>query len=258
MSRELELRDIFQIIRKRIWLIILIIILVSSLVGAYSVFIKQPVFEASTKIVVNQTPGQTTVSQLNLNEINTNIQMINTYKEIIKTPAILEQVVASYPKFQITADALSSKVNVSSVNNTQVMTVVVRDQSYVKAAEMANAISRVFETEIQKIFNVQNVSILNEAKTEPAVRPSPVEPNIVLNMAIGFILSLMIGIGLAFVLEYLDDTIKSEEDVRAFLDVPTLAMITRVSEEDMQSSKSSRNTNVLPRKGENDNVTIAK
>ena len=60
---------------------------------------------------------------------------------------------------------------------------------------------------------MQNVSILNEAKTEPTVRPQPVEPNIVLNLAIGFILSLVMGLGIAFVLEYLDDTIKTEEDV---------------------------------------------
>lgn len=257
MSRELELRDYFRIVRKRIWLIVLIVVLVCSLVGAYSIFMKKPVFEASTKIVVNQTPNQAAANQLDLNQINTNIQLINTYKEVIKTPAILDEVVANYPDFQLTTEALSKKINVSSVNNTQVMTVVVRDTSYVKAAEIANAISKVFQKEIPSIFNVQNVSILNEAKTEPTVRPQPVEPNIVLNLAIGFILSLMMGLGISFVLEYLDDTIKSEEDVREFLDIPTLAMITRVSDEDKKSSKSTLEAGALS-KGGNNNVTIAK
>lgn len=257
MSRELELRDYLRIVRKRIWLIVLIVVLVCSLVGAYSIFIKKPVFEASTKIVVNQTPNQSAANQLDLNEINTNIQLINTYKEVIKTPAILDEVVVNYPEFQLTTEDLSKMVNVSSVNNTQVMTVVVKDTSYVKAAEIANAISKVFQKEIPSIFNVQNVSILNEAKTEPTVRPQPVEPNIVLNLAIGFVLSLMMGLGIAFVLEYLDDTIKSEEDVREFLDIPTLAMITRVSEEDKKSSKSALGAGALS-EGGNNNVTIAK
>lgn len=256
MSRELDLRDIFRIIQKRIWLIALIVVLVCSLVGVYSIIIKKPVFEASTKIVVNQTPTKSSINQLDLNEINTNIQLINTYKEVIKTPAILDQVVDSYPEFKLTTEGLSRMVNVSSVNNTQVMTVVVRDTSYVKAAEIANAISKVFQKEIPSIFNVQNVSILNEAKTEPVVRPQPVEPNLLLNMVIGFVVSLMLGIGLSFVLEYLDDTIKTEEDVKEFLGMPTLAMITRVSQEDKESGASRSQT--LSRRGGNDNVTIAK
>lgn len=252
----MDLRDIFRIIRKRIWLIALIVVLICSLVAVYSIFIKKPVFEASTKIVVNQTPTKSTVNQLDLNEINTNIQLINTYKEVIKTPAILDQVVDSYPEFKLTAEVLSKMVNVSSVNNTQVMTVVVRDISYVKAAEIANAISKVFQKEIPSIFNVQNVSILNEAKTEPTVRPQPVEPNILLNIVIGFMVSLLLGLGISFVLEYLDDTIKTEEDVKGFLEMPTLAMITRISQEDRESSTSRSQT--LSRKGGNDNVTIAK
>ena len=67
----------------------------------------------------------------------------------------------------------------------------------------------------------------------------------------------MMGLGIAFVLEYLDDTIKSEEDVREFLDIPTLAMITRVSEEDKQSSKPTLEAGALSKGGKN-NVTIAK
>ncbi|MBD7970562.1 YveK family protein [Paenibacillus gallinarum] len=254
MSRELDLRDIFRIIQKRIWLIVLIMVLICSLVGVYSVFIKKPVFEASTKIVVNQTPSSSTVNQLDLNQINTNIQLINTYKEVIKTPAILDRVVKDYPEFQLTAEDLSRMVNVNSVNNTQVMTVVVRDLTYVKAAEIANAISKVFKDEIPTIFNVQNVSILNEAKTEPSVRPQPVEPNITLNLMIGFIVSLMAGVGLSFVLEYLDDTIKTEEDVKEFLEMPTLAMITKVNHNEQESSQSYTTS----MSGGKDHVTIAK
>ncbi|WP_054957477.1 YveK family protein [Paenibacillus dakarensis] len=253
MSRELDLRDIFRIIRKRIWLIALIVVLVCSFVGVYSIFVKKPVFEASTKIVVNQTPTNSTVNQLDLNQINTNIQLINTYKEVIKTPAILDQVVNSYPEFQLTTEDLSKMVNVNSVNNTQVMTVVVRNTSYVKAAEIANAISKVFQKEIPSIFNVQNVSILNEAKTEPLVRPQPVEPNIILNLMIGFVVSLMLGVGLTFVLEYLDDTIKTEEDVKEFLEIPTLAMITRVNQNDRGPSRSISTS----RKGGKEHVSIA-
>lgn len=257
-AQELDLRDYFQIVKKRLWMIVSIVIVVCLLAGAYSLYIKKPVYEASTKIIVNQTQQmQTTASQLDLNQINTNIQLINTYKEIIKTPAILDVVAQSYPEFNTTAEELLKKVNVSSVNNTQVMTLVVRDNSYERAAEMVNAISLVFKQEIPSLFNVQNVSILNEAKLNPTVAPGPVEPNVVMNLAIAFIVSLMIGLGIAFLLEYLDDTLKTEEDIEKYLGLPTIAMITRLGQEETKATESQAQK--LSRKaGELEHVTATK
>lgn len=257
-SQELDLRDYFQIVRKRLWLIVSIVVLVCGVAGVYSLFIKKPVYEASTKIIVNQTPTQSAGSQLDLNQINTNIQLINTYKEIIKTPAILDIVINNYPQFNITSEELLKKVNVSSVNNTQVMTLVVRDNSYQRAAEIVNAISLVFKDEIPSLFNVENVSILNEAKVNPLTEPGPVEPNILLNMAIAFIVSLMIGLGVAFLLEYMDDTLKTEADIEKYLGLPTIAMITRLGEEDQKLGAPQTQTQSSRKAGELEHVTAAK
>ncbi|MNC13526.1 Capsular polysaccharide type 8 biosynthesis protein cap8A [compost metagenome] len=257
-AQELDLRDYFQIVKKRLLMIVSIVVVVCLLAGIYSLYIKKPVYEASTKIIVNQTQQvQTAASELDLNQINTNIQMINTYKEIIKTPAILDVVANNYPEFNTNAEELLKKVNVSSVNNTQVMTLVVRDNSYQRAAELVNAISLVFKQEIPSLFNVQNVSILNEAKLNPPVEPGPVEPNVVMNLAIAFIVSLMIGLGIAFLLEYLDDTLKTEEDIEKYLGLPTIAMITRLGQEETRGTETQ--SQQLSRKaGELEHVTAAK
>ncbi|MFC3748190.1 YveK family protein [Paenibacillus sp. GCM10012306] len=258
-SQELDLRDYFRIVRKRLWMIVSIVVVVCALAGVYSLYIKKPVYEASTKIIVNQTPTQSAMTQLDLNQINTNIQLINTYKEIIKTPAILDIVIKNYPQFNITTEELLKKVNVSSVNNTQVMTLVVRDNSYTQAAEIVNAISLVFKQEIPSLFNVQNVSILNEAKVNPPVEPGPVEPNVLLNIAIAFVVSLMIGLGIAFLLEYMDDTIKTEADIEKYLGLPTIAMITRVGQEN-GAKPTSRQAQVQTsgKAGDLEHVTVTK
>jgi capsular polysaccharide biosynthesis protein len=257
-SQELDLRDYFQIVRKRLWLIFSIVVFVCGAAGVYSLYIKNPVYEASTKIIVNQTPTQSAASQLDLNQINTNIQLINTYKEIIKTPAILDIVTKEYPQFNITAEELLKNVNVSSVNNTQVMTLVVRDNSYQRAAEIVNAISLVFKEEIPSLFNVENVSILNEAKVNPIVEPKPVEPNVLLNMAIAFIVSLMIGLGLAFLLEYMDDTLKTEADIEKYLGLPTIAMITRLGQEEGKQGAAQTQTSSSRKAGDLEHVTASK
>lgn len=256
-AQELDLRDYFQIVRKRLWMIVSIVIVACVLAGVYSLYIKNPVYEASTKIIVNQTPTQSTVGQLDLNQINTNIQLINTYKEIIKTPAILDVVAKDYPQFAITAEEMLKKVNVSSVNNTQVMTLVVRDNSYQRAAEIVNAISLVFKQEIPSLFNVQNVSILNEAKLNPPVAPGPVEPNVLMNLAIAFIVALMIGLGIAFLLEYLDDTLKTEDDIKKYLGLPTIAMITRLGQEETKTTEQQVQTQTR-KAGDLEHVTAAK
>lgn len=255
MSKELDLRQYMAIIKKRLVLIILFVFVCTASAAAISVFLMNPVYEASTKIIVNQTQSQLATGQLDLNQINSNITMIGTYKEIIKTPAILDKVAEQYPELGLTAIELANKIQVSSVNNTQVMTLVVQDVDYKQAAQVVNAVSRVFKEEIQHIFKVENVSILNEAVIN--AQPDPVSPNVPINVAIALVVSLMIAVGIVFLLEYLDDTIKTEADVLEFLGQPTLAMISRMNPEDANSSQTSK-ANQTYKAGELERVSIEK
>lgn len=228
---ELDLRDYLKIIRKRVWMILAVVLVASAATGIYSFFFIKPVYEASTKLIVNKSnEGQGVAQSLDINSVNLNLRLIDTYKEVIKTPRIMDQVVKEHPELKLTAEQLIQKVRVSSVNNTQVMTLIVQDHSYEMAANIANAVSYVFQKEIPSIMKVDNVSLLNEAL--PKDHPAPVKPNPKLNIAISFIVALMLAIGIAFLLEYLDDSIKTEEDVEKYLGLPTLSAIIKVKEED--------------------------
>jgi len=235
---ELDLKDIFKILRKRIWWIIAVTVLASAAAWYYSTAIMKPVYEASTKLIVKQSDAA--IARLDLNEINLNLRLIDTYKEIIRTLAIMQVVAEEHPEFGLTAEQLIGKVRVSSVNNTQVMTLVVEDSSYRRAAEIVNAISYVFKDEVPKIMHVDNVSILNEAPLDR--QPAPVRPNVMLNVAVAFVVSLMAVIGWAFLMEYLDDTIKTEQDVAGVLGLPTLTVVAKTEEDDFvpHASRNSR------------------
>src|SRR5690606_36480564 len=111
-------------------------------------------------------------------------------------------------------------------NNSQVVKITVQDTDPKMAADIANTVAAVFENQIKTIMNVDNVNILS-----PAVvleNQSPVKPQPVLNMAIGLVVGLMIGVGLAFLLEYLDNTIKTEQDIEKLLELPVLGAITTI------------------------------
>src|SRR5690606_14281896 len=95
----------------------------------------------------------------------------------------------------------------------------------------ANTTAEVFEEEIPKLMNVDNVNILSPAMV--GENPQPVDPNPTLNMAIGAVIGLMIGVGIAFLLEYLDTSIKAERDVEEILDLPILGLISPIPESDV-------------------------
>ncbi|WP_010276911.1 YveK family protein [Paenibacillus senegalensis] len=252
---ELDLRTYLKVIQKRIWLLVGIVFLSCAATAVVSYFFIQPEYQASTKLIVNQSNDRIGLDSLDLNQINMNLRLIETYKEIIKTPAIMDIVVRENPHFDLSASELIQKVKISSVNNTQVMTLQIQDASQEKAAEMVNAISKTFQQEIPKIMRVDNVSILNEAKVQD--HPTPVSPNPPLNLAVSFVVSLMIALGLIFLLEYLDDTIKTENDVQQVLGLPVLSIIPKIKQEDLSSVKESESTIQSKKQaGEHSNVTL--
>lgn len=250
---ELDLRTYLKVIQKRIWLMLGIIVLTCAATAVFSYFFVQPVFQASTKLIVNQSNDRVGADPIDLNLINTNLRLIDTYKEIIKTPAIMDVVVQNYPQFGLTSEQLIERVKISSVNNTQVMTLQVQDTSQERAAEIVNAVSLTFQQEIPKIMKVDNVSLLNEARAVD--NPVPVKPNPPLNIAISFVVSLMMALGLVFLLEYLDDTLKTENDVQQILELPVLSVIPKMKQEDLAIVKEST---VISKKqaGESSNVTL--
>jgi capsular polysaccharide biosynthesis protein len=231
LETELDLRDYIRIVRKRIWLILSIVVISALITSLVSLFVLEPVYEASTKLIVNKSRTDIGLSELDINTVNLNIRLIDTYKEIIKTPAIMNKVADEHPELGLSSEQLVHKVQVSSVNNTQVMTLVVQDLSQSKAAKIVNAISNVFIEEISILMQVDNVFMLSEAMVLD--NPQPVKPNPILNVAISIVVSLMISVGIVFLIEYFDDSIKSEQEVLKYLGLPTLAMIPKVKPEDL-------------------------
>jgi capsular exopolysaccharide synthesis family protein len=69
-----------------------------------------------------------------------------------------------------------------------------------------------------------NVTLFAQAQ----IPASPVKPRILLNTVLGLISGAVLGVSTAFLLEYLDDTIKTQEEVSSVLDLPTLGNVTRI------------------------------
>jgi capsular polysaccharide biosynthesis protein len=99
----------------------------------------------------------------------------------------------------------------------------VQDPDEKIAAKIANKTAEVFKTEIVKIMSVDNVSIL--AKAAASDNPSPIKPRPIVNIAIALVFGLMAGVGIAFFLEYLDNTVKTEQEIEKLIGAPILGVI---------------------------------
>jgi capsular polysaccharide biosynthesis protein len=227
MEETISLKDIARTLRKRMTLIALIAAIAVAVSGIISYFILTPVYQASTQMLVNQKSSEQPV--LDPNQIRTNVEMINTYKQIIQSPAILDIVVEEL-NLQQTTDTLKSKITVSSEQNSQVFNLTVEDEDPAQAVKLANAISETFSTEVTGLMNVDNVKILSPAALKD--NTSPIKPKPLLNIAIALVVGLMAGVGIAFLLEYLDNTIKTEEDIQNVLGLPVLGAIPKISVDD--------------------------
>lgn len=248
---ELELRDYFRIVMKRIRLILWLVVVLAVITAIFSYWFMKPVYESSTKLIVNN--AQDTSRAVDINSVNLDIRLVDTYKQIIKTAAITDKVAERNPQLGLTGEQINNIISVSSVSNTQVLTISARYSDYPTTVTVANEVAKVFMEEIPNIMTVNNVSILNEAKLVET--PVPVAPNPILNIALSIIVALILGVGLALLLEYLDDTIKDEQDVLQYVELPVLMTIPKVTEEDLQRGKREL-TNVRTEVGRN--VTVSK
>ncbi|UJF15254.1 Wzz/FepE/Etk N-terminal domain-containing protein [Jeotgalibaca sp. MA1X17-3] len=204
MEEEISLSDIFAIFKRHMGKIIIWSLLGIILVGGYTLFLTVPQYQSTSKIVVNQT--QQTGQAITNTDIQTNLNLINTYQSIIKEPIILEDVI-SKTKTDFTTQQLSNKLSVQTENSSLVFGVTIKDESPYIASDLANAIASTFQEKIGEILEVESVTILSQA----IPNLQPVSPNIILNLAIGLILGLMLGVGIAFLTEFMDKRVKDSK-----------------------------------------------
>ncbi len=219
MDETLDLRQLFHIIVKRLWIIVLVtaVSIVSS--GIISFFVLDDIYEASTTLMVSKTRDDQSTN-LQYNDILLNQKLVKTYSEVVKSNRVLEKVIE---KLGLNMDSgyLRSKVKVNSVSDTEIIRITVEDKDPNFATELANSIAVVFMGEIGSIMRMDNVQFIDPAK----VPTNPVKPRPALNIAIAAVLGVMVSVFVIFLAEYFDNTIKTPQDIEHNLGLPVLGSV---------------------------------
>ncbi|RUS45256.1 YveK family protein [Cohnella sp. AR92] len=234
----MEIKQYLKLLKKRLWLIILCVTISMAVTAYFSYENYQPVYQASTKLIVNKTDQDQQGSEtMDFGAINVNIGLVETYKEIITTPAIMDVVIERYPELNLSEEELASKLQIFNYNGTQVMTLQITDNTYERAADIVNAVAQVVKTEIPRIMKVNNVELLNTA--DPNENPAPINQDISQKIVISFAVSLLFAVGITFLLEFLDDSLKTKKDIRTVMNLPTLTTIPTIKRKATKTKKTS-------------------
>lgn len=211
---------------KRNWKFIVGLSLLGALIAAaISFFLIKPTYSASTQILVNSNGDS---SQLELQANQTDLQLINTYNEIIKSPVILDKVANN---LKVSND-LASKISVSNSTQSKVITINATAKNYKDAAKIVNETAKVFSKEVGKIMKTDNVTVLTKA--DENLKASPVKPKPIINSFIGLFLGLLLALAVIILRSILDKRVRTEEDVQEILGIPVIGMIPHFDEKTLK------------------------
>ena len=219
MEETIDLKEYFYIIKKRAWIIALITVTAMIASGIISFFLLSPVYETKTTLIVN-TEQVNETNTITGDQLNVTQKLTLTYGEIIKSRTVIDEVIQAL-NLNMEYGEVSKMITVSPVKDTQIIAITVQDTNPQRAADIANTIPRVFTKEVKRITKANSVEVIDKA----VVAENPIKPNKIMNIAIAGVLGVMIGLFIIFVLEYMDNKIKTPQDIEKHIELPILGVI---------------------------------
>ena len=217
-EQVISLSEIFEAIKKR-WIMIVAITLAATLVsGILSFFIIDPIYEASTKVFIGKDEGDN--GAYSSNDIQMYQKLLQTYAEAIKTKDLVGRAINNL-SYDLEEKDVVDYLTVTPVTDTQILQIKYKSKDSQEAKDVLKSITDEFIVTAKELVPNGNVRVIEEVE----LPEEPVSPNKAMNIAIAFLLGLMVSVGLVFLLEYLDNTYKNKEQLEKELDIPVLGTI---------------------------------
>ena len=230
LEKEISISEIMEALQKRWKMIALITLTCSVIAGVLSFFVIKPTYEASTKLFIGKEESQN--SAYDNNDIQMYQKLLKTYAEMIKNDELIEKAIREV-NTTMTADEILGSLTVNPLTDTQILEIKLQGKKPEEIAGILNGINNEFIFQANELVPNGNVKVIREVR----VPKNPVAPNKVMNIAIAFLLGLMVGVGLTFLLEYLDNTFKTKEAVEGSLNIPVMGVIPQMSNDSKPGKK---------------------
>ncbi|MBD8023751.1 polysaccharide biosynthesis tyrosine autokinase [Microbacterium gallinarum] len=222
----MQIRDYIALVR-RSWVLILACTVIGGSVGAAFAFLSPATYQSTSQLFVSV---RNTGAALDLAQSTSYArQAVTSYVRVIPTAIVLDPVVEDLG-LDITSRQLAGQVIASAPLNTQIITITVTDRNPSQAAQLANAIADSFATtvatELEAPTGTDTDSKVRVDTISPAKVPTePSSPNLRVDLALGLLIGLAAGVGLAVLRSLLDTRVRTPADIESVVDAPILGGI---------------------------------
>ncbi len=221
----MEIKEYLFIIKKRIKIIMAITLLATMASAVISIFVIKPVYKSDISVIIGKSEVSESQNQ-NYNDVIMYQKMVKTYSEFAKSRTVSEDVIDKL-KLNITPVELLSMITVAPKGDTEFLTITVKAKDPEEARKIANQLALSLKSVSKEAKKADNVQLLDEASL-PSSKDSP---KIFLNIIVALFLGVMISGGLVFIIEYLDNTVKTQQDIEKLLEIPVIGIIPLTEEE---------------------------
>lgn len=213
---EIDLLEILHVLRQKILIIILAAVVGAGLFGAYSFFVAKPVYESTAKIyILSQSTSLTSFADIQISS-----SLAKDYEEMVTSRPVLKQVKQNLG-LDYKYEELVEMVSINNPTDTRILQLSCQSNDPQEASDMANELAVVSKRQIADIMDTDEPTIFEKA----IVEKDPVKPEKAKNILIGFLLGAILAAAVVIIRNMLNDSIKTEEDIKRYLDINVLAAI---------------------------------
>ena len=217
-EESIKIQDIFDIVIKKWKMMLLITLAITLMVASISFFVIAPKYTANTKVFIGK--ENTKDVNYNSNDVQMYQKLLKTYAEIILTNDLVNKAIET-DNLNITSEKILKSLTVTPRADTQILEIEYISTDKVLAKDVVNSITSEFIKSSTELIPNGNVKIIESVK----IPENPTSPNKTMNIAIGFLLGVMISTGLSFLLEFMDNTFKTKEQLEQILGIPVIGAI---------------------------------
>ncbi|MEF9940375.1 MAG: Wzz/FepE/Etk N-terminal domain-containing protein [Lachnospiraceae bacterium] len=218
---EIDLRELLFALRKRWWMILAAFVIGAGSVGAYSMFITVPQYRSqSTMYILTKETTLTSLADLQIGA-----QLTQDYKILITSRPVLQGVI-KHLNLDTNYKQLRNKITVENPKDTRILSLTVQDSDPYVAKAIVDDIAITAADYIGEIMEMVPPKIIEDGE----VAQTKSSPSVSKNAAIGGLLGVILLCGLITFGVVMNDTIKSEEDINKYLNLPVLAVLPKKKE----------------------------
>ncbi|PKM61483.1 MAG: hypothetical protein CVU99_03285 [Firmicutes bacterium HGW-Firmicutes-4] len=219
-TKEVNFKELFEIIIKKWWLILLLTVIGFGAAYVYTVKYVTPIYEANTVLYIGQEGGSLGSIDVSLGQLNANSQLLVDYKQIASTRLVINEVIKNLG-LNISYDEFKDNVMIESVSDSRLFTVGFRHSDPQVAKQIADELAKQLTVAVLQIVGVENIRILDQA----LVPQVPISPNVLLNAVIGGLLGFFISLFVIILMFLINDSVRNDEDIENLIGVSVLGDI---------------------------------